>query len=181
MTTVHKVKSARKQRKCAKCGRTIRKGEAYLWWANRLGGGSRRQDWCKKHGEPRQSDLTMSPHLCALHKVRESLEDLVKAIRAALDVQPSGYWVETARDGLVETLRSAGSDADGVSDDYGQSADAMEDYFVGSSQVNEIREKAKQCRTWAQELEQAANHVEEADGFDVAKMLVTDAVGALEL
>lgn len=135
------TQKARKEWTCGRCRRTIKKGEPYYKARPRYRGAVIRCHGC---GVPRRSELTSSGKLSSLYGANESLymdlslKPTVESFEEALD------YLETAKDTAEE-----------VRDEYEESADNMEEYFPGSYQVDDIREKAEYCEAWHDELENA--------------------------
>lgn len=165
MPKVHRVKKARKdQRSCSACALKITRGMPYIWWKPFR---SFKRVRCVKH-PPRPSDLTGSDKVAGLLRAGEAIED------------------EQGRDGttvedLVEVLRSSAEDARGVTEEYGYSADAIEEYFSESPTAEECRERADEIEGWADELDAAADEISNMEDMDEAMDRVNDVLGEMPL
>lgn len=137
---------ARKQYKCGAygCGKTIEKGEEYYRIKKKFQAPRFR---CLEH-RPKPSELATSDKIARLLAIQEGLAEIK---------------LETAShiEDVQNTLEEQADEADGVGEDYNQSADNMEEYFPNSSQVDEIREKAEACEAWAEELRNASSELED--------------------
>lgn len=129
--------------KCGRCGQPIEPGQRYLYWQFRYGGKRTRHEAC---GRPRPSELTSSDKLSRLYAAQEGVEDFL-----------AGEWAELAD--LAEALEAAASEARDVAAEYELAADAVDEHFPGSYQVDEIRDKASEAEQWADELEGAASEI----------------------
>jgi hypothetical protein len=139
-------------RRCGKCGTEIKVGDPYKWVA--LGGayGGHKKYACSSC-QFRQSDLTSSDKLSQLYVIQENLEDLL-----------NGEW---SQGDLAGALEEASGDANGVAEEYTESADNIEEGFGHETyQSGEIREKAEACEEWASALEDAASEIENMDDPD---------------
>jgi len=143
MPRVHSVKKARKEHTCIN-GHTINIGKPYYWakpaWRPK-------KCKCKGCGSFRPSELTSSGHLATIYRVQEKL--------ARLEVTDNNVG------GICSDLEGFADEIEGVGEDYNESADNMEEYFRGSSQIEDIREKAGNCMEWAESLRDAKNGVED--------------------
>ena len=61
---------------------------------------------------------------------------------------------------MQNALEDAALIAEGVADQYEESADNMEEFFPGSAQIDEIREKADASRDWSDALNAAAGEID---------------------
>ena len=151
MARIHTQKARKDGRwKCGRCGKGIGKGEPY-YKAYPYYGPKDGIVRCTGCGHPRPSEITSSDKLSRIYAVQEQLDD----------------WTgEASVDGL-EDLRAmideARSELEEVASEYNESADNMEEYFSGSSQVDEIREKADEVEGWAQQLDDVDTAIEEAE------------------
>lgn len=151
-------------RNCSRCGTEIKVGDPYKWLALNTGYGSTRKNYCTSC-TPRQSDMTSSDKLSQLYAAQENVED-------ALDADG---WT---RDDIAQALRDAGEQAQGVAEEYTESADNIEEGFGHETQMSEeIREKAESCEEWSSVLDAAADEVESADDPDDDESLREDNEG----
>ena len=170
------VKSKRgKEVSCGRCQLAIEPGMEYLHFQKYR---SQKQIRCTAH-PPKQSELTGSDKLATLYGTSEGLDNDAEAFRTGGEVND----LADALDMAVEAVREVG-------EGYQESADAVGEYFPGSSQVEEIEEKAAQCEEWADALEQAASEVRDAekeegetdeDFVERVSDIVTSAIGELQL
>ena len=160
MARVTYVKSAKgrkdgRARKCSNCGTEIKPGDAYKWFANRIGRYSQRKDFCADC-RIRPSMQTTSPHLQTIYSGQEAAEDTLAAGGNDLSLTD----IADAVRGYAEALREA-------SESYGESADNMEDGFGHETQQSEeIREKASECESVADTVEGTADDIEGMDDPD---------------
>lgn len=164
MARTHVVEHCRKSPgNCGKCGVTIKKGEAYYWWAFRYGGKHIR---CRLHS-PRQSDLTSSDKLSRAYAASEGVEDAVSALRQAVvpvtvgltsddpgtDPVPGVEALYQAVEDLKGSLEEQASEAEDIASEYNESADNIEQTFSSSSTADECREKAETLEGWSGTLQ----------------------------
>ena len=103
-----------------------------------------------KNCRPRPSELTTSDKLARLYAQQEDIDDVLKTVSPTLEFLNK----------LLETLDFAIGEVEEVEEEYSISADNMEEYFPGSYQVDEIRDKADACAEWRDELENVKDEVE---------------------
>jgi len=175
--------AARQEYACQKCGKTISKGTVYLTYKHRYARRTIRCVACY----PRASELTTSEKLSALYGAQETVGDVTAALQQASVQDMTAEAMRKVLGDLHSEVASAQETAQDVAGQYEESADNMEQYFPGSSRVDEIRDKASSCEDWAGELDNAASTI---DGMieektDFAAILVaissvaTTAVAAL--
>ncbi len=150
MARVHSAKKnkAGKKIECGRlgCDHVIKPGETYYHWTPRYSGKHVR---CSKH-YPRASELTSSK-LSGVYAAQEAVSDTAGLVREGGDLSD-----------LIDELRSQAEEVNGVRDEYQESYDNMEQAFPsGCPTMEEIQEKIDGCETFAQNLEQAADEVEE--------------------
>ena len=168
MPRVNHVKHARLPTKCGRCGRAIEKGDPYLWAKTRYGPKLVR---CPDHSF-RASELTSSDKLSNLYSAQEDVEDEVKAVRDLLARSDFGHaeLLEALRS-LGDTLENSASQAEETGSEYQESADAVDEYFPGSSQVDEITEKAEAAEEFSSELTDKAGDarslIEELEALEI--------------
>lgn len=157
MPRVNDIAKARKSPgACGRCSKPIKAGVGYLWWKFRFGGKRVR---CKNCPRPRQSELTNSDKLSRCYAAGEAIQDAIDA-----------FW----KDGEIESLRSAMESAaeelQEVSEEYRDSASAVEDGMNNRMPIcDELEEKADNLDGKAQEIEDAASHLEDFEE-DAAKV-----------
>lgn len=162
MARVTYVKSARGKKNgakmtCHNCRREIKPGDAYKWFANRIGRSSIRKNYCSTC-HIRQSDMTTSPHLQTIYAGQEAADD-------ALD----GLDGRGTLDSLSAIMRDCAEAYREAQASYEESADNIEEGFGHETyQSEEIREKAQACESAADELESAADEVENMDDPDLS-------------
>jgi hypothetical protein len=149
---------------CGKCGTKIKKGDPYIWWKFMHSGKSVR---CLNH-YPRQSELTQSDKLSRAYAVGESIEDAVAEVTKALPLAQEAVEVTEALriavSDLADALTEGADEARSVGEEYGESADNIEQAFSSSSTADECREKADS-------LEEYASALENVDGAEALKEL----------
>lgn len=146
----HVAKARRDAGKCRRCGVKIKAGDAYYWFANRLGKTSVRKEFCN-NCRPRPSEITMSDKLSQLYGAQEAIEDSLK--RGELSF-------EEFRSGVVGALEEASETANTVAEEYRESRENLPENFQGSAVGEGLEEKATSCEAWQEVLEQAAQEVE---------------------
>lgn len=145
------VENKRTGKKTKKVVRVL--GDSYRWIKFRHGG--KRIRCMKSECRFRASDMTSSDKLSQLYGAQETAEDNALDWAAKDGVEA----LQDIRNELVEQVRE-------VSEGYGESADNMEQAFPnGSSQIDEIREKADNLEQWASDLENL--DFDEWDGPDL--------------
>ncbi len=157
MPRVNRVKSARKEWKCGRCGTAIEVGQPYMWAKTRYGPKMVR---CPDHPF-RPSELVSSDKLARIFGAQEQAEDAIGTFRVtvAADSEPETVYQELQD--LADELDGAGNEAEEVGNDYQESADNLDEYFPGSEQVDEIEEKASNCEEYSSQLLDAASAVRE--------------------
>lgn len=145
-------KSQKDQGNCRRCGKAIKCGEPYFWFANRIGGSSIRKNYCADH-RPRMSDTTTSK-MSSVYAARENVDDIVQAA--------SGDWKAYA-ESLSEALNEAAQTSRDVAEEYRDGVSNMPEGLQQGSIAQESEEKADALDSWADALENAAA---ELDGFE---------------
>ena len=155
------VKKARKdQGTCSRCADPIRAGDSYRWIKFRMGG--RRVRCMKPECAFRRSDMTTSDKLQMLYGAQEIVEDALRVWDGG-DVAP-----------IVEALETAQQDATEASEGYNESADSQEEFFPGSPNIDDIREKAEMAEQFAEALGDEASELPDlADGDHTTKTCPT--------
>jgi len=122
----------------------------YKWFATRIGTMSQRKNFCASC-QIRPSDKTTSGNLQQLYGAIENAEDALNGDNLAL------ADIGSILNECAEQVRE-------VSEQYGESADNMEEGFGHeTSSSQEIREKADELESFADELESAGDDI---DGMD---------------
>lgn len=149
MPRITHVKKAQKdQGNCRRCGKPIKTGDSYKWFANLIGRTSIRKNFCIAC-TPRPSDLTTSDKLAQLYSVQETLEEAIAVVGCA--------------EMLADALREAEGEAREVSEAYRESISNMPENLQQSSQCDEMNEKADNIDSWADDLSSAADEIEGLD------------------
>lgn len=157
---VYTVKKSRKVWRCHKCGATINVGDSYRWWQHMHSPETRR---CWKCGPPRASDLTSSDKLQRVLSAQENVEDVAGQLSQAGDKDTFDSMLED----LKSAVQEAAEEVRSVGEEYSGSADNMEQAFPnGSSVIDEIRDKASTCESWADNLDNAASELESVEVED---------------
>jgi len=142
MPRVFHVKKARKDNPA------VKKGQPYYHWQRYR---SRKQYSTKP---PTRSQLTSSGKLAQIYDA----EDSVTALYIDTTEGVLAGSIENAKD----TIESAAEEFRTVGEEYGESADNLEEYFSGSQQIDDIREKAEACETAADEAVNVVDSLQEA-------------------
>lgn len=150
MPRVHHVKKARQDNPA------VKKGESYYWWKFRYAG--------KRYSatRPRPSQLTQSDKLSRYYEAQETIEDL----DAQGDIQA-----------ITEILDFAANEVRQIGEEYQESADNIREYFEGSETADECEEKAYQCETTADSIDEVISSLEDlelTDDVDVVPNIVDD-------
>jgi hypothetical protein len=147
------IKKSLKPFRCSKCSKEIPAGSAYHYWQHMRSPITR---WCMACGMPKSSDLASSDKVQRYCLVTETVEAAASNMQGA-DVDSVMDLIQelvSAMDEGVSTLRE-------LSEEYNESADNMEQVFTnGSSVIDEIRETADTCETWADNLDVARQTLE---------------------
>jgi chromosome segregation ATPase len=106
----------------------------------------------------RNSDLTSSDKLQRVYAAGEYIEDALE--RFVLEVHVSEI-LENGRE-IASAVEESMSELEDVAMEYEESADNLEEYFSGSYQIDEIREKAYGIESWRDEFETAKDDLESA-------------------
>jgi hypothetical protein len=157
MARVTYVKKARgtkrgENRRCTGCGKAIKPGDPYKWFANRIGRMSSRKDYCASC-VIRPSMMTTSPHLATIYAAQEAAEDAL----AKLD-RGEGL------DSITQVLRDCAEGYREAKESYEESANnIVEGFGHETQQSEEIMEKSQACESAADELD---NNADEIEGLD---------------
>lgn len=161
MARTHYVKKAQKDQglcmspTCKHESREIKAGESYKHFSIRAykGGRGTKKVYHSDCTVPR-SHTTTSAQLGTIY---DAQDDASKALGFLVADETSADTLREIAEGAAQGIREAG-------EMYGESADNMESGFGTSTYVSEeIREKADGCESWADEIEDAANDVEDFD------------------
>jgi hypothetical protein len=150
---VKQIKKSMKPFRCSKCGKEIPAGSSYRYWQHMRMPITR---WCMDCGAPKESDLASSDKVQRYCKVREDIEKAASDAQGASvdDVMDLIQELVSAMDTGVEELRA-------LSEEYNTSADNMETVFPnGSSVIDDVRQTADTCETWADNLDNARQELE---------------------
>jgi hypothetical protein len=152
MARITHVKKAQKdQGTCMVCHKTIRAGEPYKFFKNRIGMMSQRKVFCGAC-PIRASHMTTSDKLATLYGIQEGLED-----------QAGNF---TTLDDIKEALETAANEARDVAQEYEDSLSNMPEGLQQGDTGQQIQEKVDAINEWADELESAANDVEAMEAPD---------------
>lgn len=148
VTTVDKARQS--PGSCAKCGKVIKVGDPYIWWAFFRSG---RRVRCTTCPRPRQSELTNNDKLSQCYAAAENISDAIDHFRDAHDIEDLRSALESA----AEQVREA-------AEMYRESASNIEEGFQHTtSQSDELNEKADNLESKADEIDGAASALEEFD------------------
>lgn len=146
---VRKKNKAGKKITCSACGATIKAGETYFFWTNRIGRASMKRIRCHKH-RPRPSDMTMSEHRGMALRTQEMIED------ACADARTSH-----SADDLINTLDSAYSDIESHIEEIEEKISNLEQSFPNGcpslSTLEEYRDGFEEFKT---NIETAKDEIE---------------------
>lgn len=134
MPRVHHVKKARKDNPA------VKKGEPYYHWQRYK---SRKQ---YSATYPKRSQLTSSGKLAQIYDAEDAVTEV------GLDISSVDSLTATVED-CISVIESAGESFREVGEEYNESADNLEEYFSGSGQIDDIREKAQACEEAADNCE----------------------------
>ncbi|MEQ1761607.1 MAG: hypothetical protein ABL984_00545 [Pyrinomonadaceae bacterium] len=137
---VTQVKSAKKPRKCGKCGTDIAVGSPYIWWAFRYGG--KRSRCTLSACYPRPSELINSPFLSRAAELGEGLEDAVAEYETSNDLGSLLGAVEETASGF----RELGEEAQ-------ESFDNMPEGLQQGDTGQMLEERVSKCEEIADELD----------------------------
>lgn len=138
MPRVHFVKAARKDNPVAK------KGESYYWWKPMVGGRGGAKRYSKER--PSRSQTTQSEFLSTLYGIEDG----------------SMASAQTPEDfnAVAEELRDLGQEQQ---DKYDNMPEGLQQGDTGQM----LEERAQNCESWADEIEQAATELEsKLEGFE---------------
>ncbi len=177
MPRVNRVKSARKEWKCGRCGTAIEVGQPYMWAKTRYGPKMVR---CPDHPF-RPSELVSSDKLQRIFGAQEMAQDAVATFRVDMAADSDPETVNQALQDLADELEQAGSEAEEVGEEYQESADNLSEYFPGSEQVDEIEEKATNCEDYASSLADAGSTLRDlADQLSQGQVTADDAAAGVD-
>jgi hypothetical protein len=134
---------------CDACGDKIKKGDPYLWWANKMGRISIRRVRCMKDEcRPKPWDyMTTSPHIAGLMMAEDGAQTAVADVEWSDDAESFVDEIQDAAQEVADAVRE-------VAEGYGEGADNMEEGFGHATyQSEELREKAETLEGQAQEVE----------------------------
>lgn len=135
MARLHKVAKSRKEWKCCKCGKPIKKGDPYYHFQFYKRPRNERCMDCR----PRRSELIAS----------DKISRVVAAQEEAMDgLMGSGQTVEDAK----EILQEMANEVEEVGQEYQESADSIREYFENSDTADDCEEKAGELEDWANRL-----------------------------
>ena len=176
MPRINRVQRSRSARQCSACGGAIAKGEPYIWVKSRYG--PRRERCVKPECQFRQSELTSSEKLSQFYGAQENIEDAVDAFRKCDGKDAFSDALKC----LIGEIESARDEITEVSEQYEESAQNMDEYFPGSSQVDEIREKAENAQTVVDEIDTALDQIHDREIGDDEEFddVVEEVVGEIE-
>jgi hypothetical protein len=158
MRIYHVKKSRKDQGQCGKCRDPLPAGSAYRWIKARYGPKKRR---CMKATcRFRPSDMTSSDNLADIYLAQEDAQDELARVRGELD-ETDVELVNNLMTDLAGTLEESAQSARDVGERYEDGAQAQEEYFYGSYQIDEIREKSEAAEQYADELDEAHGTAQE--------------------
>lgn len=186
---VKKAQKAKGKRVCARCHQPIKIGDDYYWFANRIGQGSVRKNFCSNH-LPRPSDTTTSDKMSTLYSIQERMQD-------QLNTGAADDELEAFKSNLASDLNSAAEEARDVAQEYEDNLSNMPEGLQNGPTGQDMQEKADSINEWADGLEAAASDVEsytwepvpvegeeppdEVDAFDEVIAIAMEAVDSLPL
>lgn len=139
--------------RCEKCGGEIKVGHPYKHVSPRSGPfGGRKRVRCQQCPSWRPSELTGSEALRTLYAAQEAAEDALN------------NWDRDDPEGLKEILTALADGVREAGEIYNESADNMEDGFGHETSISEeLREKGEHLDGQADEIESAADDIEDWD------------------
>jgi hypothetical protein len=143
---------SKKAQQCARCVRTINKGEKYFMWGLKSGRGGivyRQHESC---GRPRASQLTLG-RLAGVYAAVETAEDAVKAAGDCSDVK--------------QALDECHGEIDSLKDEFQDSFDNMPEGLQQGDTGQLLERRIEQLDEFLTELENAANDIEEDEDLEV--------------
>lgn len=159
-------RGAKKERNCQKCRQPIVAGDQFYQWcprASRSGSGYNRYQHTAC-GRPSQSQLYPYNKMSPVHDAVSEASDLLGQIEVPSTADDAASYVEAVRD----ALNTAAETAEGVADEYTESADNIEQGFgTRTYQCDELEEKAEMLRTFAETLQSWEPSREEPDLSDL--------------
>lgn len=154
MARVTTVKKSQKPTTCEKCGKALPAGSSYKWCAPRAGkfARGRKRIRCSDCPRWRASETTSSGHLATLYGAQEAFGDALNA------------WDGEDAEALRSALTDLASGVREAGESYGESAQNIEDGFQHETSMSqELREKSESLVSWADEIESAAEDIEDFD------------------
>ncbi|HEC62693.1 MAG TPA: hypothetical protein ENI27_10650 [bacterium] len=129
----------------------------------------------------RTSDMTTSDKRSDFFHAQEQIEDEVTILQNSLS-EFTPEKIAECLEGIFIQIEDSAMAIEEVADGYDESAANMEEYFSGSYQIDEITEKAEQCRNRTQEWQEfqdkaseMAENVKECDfTFERIESLLED-------
>lgn len=147
MPRVNTVEKSRKEQSCGSCGETIPVGAGYRWIKPRYGG--KRTRCLKPACRFRSSDLVSSDKLQRVYGAQETIEDFIAS------------WDGLDLDDVKNALDEAATEIDDVASEYRESADNIRSSFSESTTADDCEEKADGLESWAQELRDAVDSIDD--------------------
>lgn len=155
MPRVQHVKKARKDHgRCRSCSVEIKKGDEYYHYSFRFGP---RYVHCSDH-RPKASDLTQSDKLARAYGAQETLAEAIETARVDLSMAQDELvadlpdFLASIEATIAAEIETAELEVRDVAYEYEESADNIEEYFDGSPQIDDIREKAYACEDYCDQI-----------------------------
>jgi hypothetical protein len=109
--------------------------------------------------------LTTSEKLATLYAANEAVEDVIAGSPTCVSI--------------AEALRQAAEEARQAGEMYQESAEAILEHFAESPMADELEEKAQECESWADVLEDAAGNADATEDLDEAIGHAEEALGEI--
>lgn len=157
------VQKTRKDRKCGRCAQVIGKGGEYRSWTPY---GQPTRVRCMDYGcTPRPSDLATNEKMAAVLGAQEAVEDITnQEFSEPLGITAEQYTTQMGEQitDIAETLRQAATDVREAQEEWEASLSNMQDSFTTNTPLmDEMEENISNCEQYAQDLEDAADAIEE--------------------
>lgn len=144
MARLRYVKKARKdQGACSKCRKPIKAGDAYKWWANRIGRMSMKRKVCASCKVTR-ADTTLSK-LGPLYAAQDEAEEALQQAFTGDDIAAA-----------IETVREV---AEEVRDEYQEGLDNMPDGLREAAEDGMVGERIQELEQYMDELDSKAGEL----------------------
>ena len=143
------ARAAKRDRSCARCGKSIEVGQSVYTWARKTSYGGTKYYQHQDCGYPKPSQLYMRKTA----QIEDVLQDADWSFSETLaqDALPGDtHEIDTSHvEGVLGDIADV---AESVGDEYGDSADALPEGLQNGYQADSLRDVSERLRDWAQEL-----------------------------